>query len=222
VLINQVLLLFTVQNFKNSVSKKILHAKMTKKKSFKRELLEWLVFITVIAAIYLTGLHTPIMGGIQNLVLKTGIVQPSTDTSSIASASYDFVLADRSGRTVSFDEFKGKTVFLNFWATWCPPCIAEMPDIDALYRSLKSSANTTFVMVATDEDFEKAIQFVDKKGYELPIFRLQTNVPLVFQSTSIPTTYVISPDGEVVMKKSGMAKYNTDKFRAFLSTLSEN
>ena len=195
---------------------------MGKKKSLKREAIEWVIFIGIITTLYVTGLHTPVLGALQGLVLKTGIMQPSIADEDYGKASYNFKLTDTYGQEIAFDDFKGKTVFLNFWATWCPPCVAEMPDINELYNDLKDDQNIVFVMISFDKDFEKAKSFVDKKEFDLPIYQLNSNLPKVYESSSIPTTYVISPEGRIVVSKKGMAKYNTKKFKDFLTNLTAN
>ncbi len=179
-----------------------------------------MIFIGIITTLYLTGLHTPVLGALQGLVLKTGIMQPNISDDDYGKASYHFELTDVYGQDISFEEFKGKTIFINFWATWCPPCVAEMPDINDLYNELKGNENIVFVMISFDRDFEKAKNFVEKKEFDLPIYKLRTNLPKVYESSSIPTTYVISPDGRIVVSNQGMAKYNTQKFRQFLTDLS--
>lgn len=192
---------------------------MSKKKSFKRDLVEWGIFIAIITTLYLTGLHTPVLGALQGLLLKTGIIQPKIETEDVKMADFDFLLQDVEGKTVSFESFKGKTVFMNLWATWCPPCIAEMPDINNLYNSANSD-NVIFVMISLDDEFAKAKTFVEKKGFGFPIYALGSRLPEVYSSNAIPTTYVIAPDGKIVVTQQGMAKYNTDKFKKLLSDLS--
>lgn len=184
------------------------------KKSYKRELIEWAILITVGLTLYLTGLHTEVIGQVQRLVLATGLIRPSISETTNADANYNFQLTDPEGNIVDFPSFKGKTVFINFWATWCPPCVAEMPDIESLYQ--KTGTEITFVMISLDDNPTKAIDFVQRKGYELPIYFLKNGLPLVYETHSIPTSYVISPEGHVVMSQHGMAKYNTDDFKNFL------
>lgn len=186
----------------------------------KREITEWLIFIGVILALYLSGLHTPILGALQNLVLKTGIIQPNYDYNKDVDASYAFTLTDQNGKSVPFDKFKDKVVFMNIWATWCPPCIAEMPDINKLYNNIKTNKDIVFVMISTDDQFENAIKFANKKSFNFPIYQLESRLPDVYHTRSIPTTFVLSPQGRIVMKKSGMAEYNTEKFKRFLTGLS--
>ena len=128
---------------------------MKRKNKVRREIIEWAVFLGVIAFLFGTGLHTPVFGFIQGLVLKTGIIQPSIDTASDKFADYEFSIADREGNNKSFADFEGEVVFLNIWATWCPPCIAEMPDINDLYNEMNDQ-QVNFVLVSVDQDFQKA------------------------------------------------------------------
>ena len=191
---------------------------MGRKKSVKREVIEWAIFIGIIGFLFTTGLHTPVFGFIQGLILKTGIMQPSIELEDAERADYDFTLVDQEGTRVPFSTFKDEVVFVNFWATWCPPCVAEMPDINDLYQEMNQEG-VQFVLISLDDSFDKAIRFVDKKDCDFPIYKLASPLPTVYESRAIPTTYVISPEGEIVVKKSGMAKYNTKKFKKFLQEL---
>lgn len=191
---------------------------MKKKKSIKREIIEWAIFLGIIGFLFGTGLHTPVFGFIQGLILKTGIMQPSIDHDETVAADYNFVLVDRDGNRKDFKDYEGKVVFVNFWATWCPPCVAEMPDIHNLYEEINSE-DIEFVLISLDDDFQKAKKFVDRKEFDFPIYQLASPLPSVYESSAIPTTYVISPQGEIVVSKSGMAKYNTEKFKNFLQRL---
>lgn len=192
---------------------------MSKKKSIKREIIEWVIFFGIIATLYFTGLHTPVLGFMQGLILKTGIIRPSIEKESNIRAIYSFSLINQNGDLVDFKKFQGEPVFINLWATWCPPCIAELPDINNLYNELKGK-NIHFFMISLDDDFEKAKRFIDKKGYDFPIYQRASMIPEVFHSNAIPTTFVISPKGMIVVKKSGMAKYNTEEFKNYLIKLS--
>jgi thiol-disulfide isomerase/thioredoxin len=191
---------------------------MKKKKSIKREIIEWGIFLGIMGFLFGTGLHTPVFGFIQGLVLKTGIMQPSTEGVPISQADYNFTLIDSEGNKIPFTDLENEVVFINFWATWCPPCIAEMPDINSLYGEMKDEG-INFVLISLDDDFQKAKDFVKRKGFDFPIYHLGSNLPEVYESQAIPTTYVISPKGKIVVSKSGMAKYNTKKFKTFLVDL---
>lgn len=123
------------------------------------------------------------------------------------------------GERGSLKDFEGKTIFLNFWATWCPPCIAEMPNIQALYEDLSDDEDIVFVMLSLDEDHDKARAFMERKEFTMPVYFLIGRQPGVYNSTVVPTTYVISRSGDIVVEKRGMAKYNTTSFKEFLLSL---
>jgi len=196
-----------------------LKKKKRKKPSLKRQLIEWGIIIAIGAFLYLTGLHVQVIGTLQGLVLKTGLIKPKMSTEEpIAKADYNFRVVDQDGTLIMGDDLKGKTVFINLWATWCPPCVAEMPDINKLYNEI-ASEDIVFLMISLDDDFEKAKTFVDKKGYDFDIHKFASTPPSSLYSKIIPTSFVLSPDGNIVVRKEGMAKYNSKSFREFLKSL---
>jgi thiol-disulfide isomerase/thioredoxin len=135
----------------------------------------------------------------------------------LTKADLDLKLIDAEGKTRSLEEFKGKVIFLNFWATWCPPCIAEMPSIDKLHEEMGDEV--AFVLLSFDDDFEKAKAFNKRKGYDLPIYAPASNLPSMFQSSSLPTTYIIDANGNLALTHKGMADYSDREFKEFLNTL---
>ena len=124
-------------------------------------------------------------------------------------AAIDFTLHDQYGKEHSLSDYKGKTIFLNFWATWCPPCKAEMPDIQKLYESYGKDGEVVILGVAapdfgneTDEDGIKA--FLKENGYTYPVL-MDTTGELFMQYgiTSYPTTFMIDKEGNVFGYVSG-------------------
>jgi thiol-disulfide isomerase/thioredoxin len=189
-----------------------------KSKSFslKKELTQWGIFAAIAGILYFTGYHTEVIGRLQSVLLYTGLMQPDTEVSADSrQAYYNMPLISLSGEQTSLEAYKGKTIFLNFWATWCPPCIAEMPNIQNLYDTIDTD-HIAFVMVSLDEDPQKAQDFITRKDFTFPVFTLAGYKPNIYNSTVVPTTYVISPEGEIVVEHRGMAKYDTDEFREFL------
>lgn len=189
------------------------------KKSNRRELTEWLIIVVVGLTLYFTGLHTEAIGLIQRGLLATGLIQPN-EVDEEKLADYNFELISMDGEMLPFNQLKGKTIFLNFWATWCPPCIAEMPDIEDLYQ--KTGSQITFIMISMDKDRIKAVDFIKKKGFEMPVYFLESSLPSSFNTSSIPTTYVISPSGKIAIENHGMAKYDTESFRTLLDNLNQS
>jgi thiol-disulfide isomerase/thioredoxin len=193
------------------------------KTSIRRTLIEWGVLLGVILVLYATGLHTPVIGTLQKGLLATGLIKPdipeSTVTAGYPDADPGFYFADETGRTKSLAEYRGEVVFLNVWATWCPPCIAEMPSIQALYDQVGDDESISFLLVSVDEDFETARRFMERRNLTMPIVHFRGKAPGTYESGVVPTTYVISKDGKLIMEKQGFAKYDTPEFEQFLREL---
>ena len=188
---------------------------------FKRAIVEWGIVLGVFGFLYITGWHIEVIGGLQRVLLTTGMLRPSTQIvdDEVRKASYNMALVTLDGKKTTLKEFEGKTIFLNFWATWCPPCIAEMPNIQDLYNDVESNENIVFVMLSLDENRDKARAFLKRKSFTMPVYFLNGRRPGVYNSTVVPTTYIISPKGNIVIEKRGMAKYNTSGFKEFLLSL---
>jgi thiol-disulfide isomerase/thioredoxin len=125
-------------------------------------------------------------------------------------AEYNWTVLDLEDQPVSFAKFKGKTVFLNFWATWCGPCVREMPSIDSLARDPKLAGKSiAFVCVSTDENSESVKQFLKGKNLAMTFLRVQNGkVPPVYFSEAIPATFVIAPDGRIAATQVGSANWH--------------
>ncbi|MCF6351608.1 MAG: TlpA family protein disulfide reductase [Cyclobacteriaceae bacterium] len=180
----------------------------------KKELKEWGIFAIILLTLYFTGLHTEVAAFAQRAVLATGIANPNTDPIEYKEkAAYDFTLTGMDGNTLDFETLKGKVIFINMWATWCAPCIAEMPSIQELYNKYKDNSDAVFVMISFDKDPEKAKNFIARKEYDLPVyFPNETQIPKVYDSKGIPTTYVIDKKGYIAYRKVGMASYDSNSF----------
>lgn len=129
---------------------------------------------------------------------------------------YDWQLNILGGGTANFSEAKGEVIILNFWATWCPPCVAEMPSFQKLYDDYGDKVEFYFV---SQENEEPLNRFLEKRGLDVPVYRSLTYIPEQLVSNSLPTTYVISRSGEIVVKKTGAADWNTKDFRELLEEL---
>lgn len=186
--------------------------------NWKKEIKSWGIVLAVFATLYLTGLITPLMGGLQSMVLATGLIRPDTTSAQTASASFDYSgkFTDLQGNEVNLSDFRDKVVFINLWATWCPPCRAEMPHISELYKKFKDDENTEFLMVALDEDFAKSKKYIAGKKFTFPVVHATYGLNSSLQSQSIPTTLVVSPDGKIIFYHEGMSNFNTEEFQNFL------
>lgn len=126
---------------------------------------------------------------------------------------YNWELADLNGKSVNLSRYKGKKIVINFWATWCPPCIAEMPSMQALYNDYKDRAVFLFV---TNDGSEAIQKFMTKGNYTLPIYSEQSAAPKLLQTNTLPTTYILNEMGEILINKTGAADWNSTKVRMLL------
>ncbi len=181
-----------------------------------KEVREWIILIVVLGGLYLTGWHKHVASFVQRGIVMTGILQPDI-TETHGQASYALTLEDLNGNRLSMDDLRGRPIFMNVWATWCPPCIAEMPDIQDLHDAMDGEIQ--FIMLSRDQDEQKAKDWIARKGYDFPVFFARSPIPAELRSQAIPTTFVIDASGNIVVKNSGMSKYNTEKFRGFLRSL---
>lgn len=112
----------------------------------------------------------------------------------------EFELKDLNGNPVALSAFRGKTVLLNFWATWCAPCVAEMPALERLYQLLKANG-LEVVAVSTDPDskLEELKKFKDRYGISFTILRDPLfGVPSRYGVTGFPETFFVGKDGKVL------------------------
>ena len=119
----------------------------------------------------------------------------------------DFTVQDWEGNMVKLSDFFGKPIVLNFWASWCPPCKAELPDFDDACK--KYDGEVVFLMVnMTDnqmETVEVAKDFIKTYGYDFPVyFDVSYEAAMVYGVRSIPQTYFINAEGEAVATATGM------------------
>jgi thiol-disulfide isomerase/thioredoxin len=134
-------------------------------------------------------------------------------------ADYTWNLYDLEGQTVSLGKYRGKTVFLNLWATWCPPCVAELPSIARLARTPQLE-NVAFLCVSTDQDLETVRQYVKGKDWRMTILHA-TDLPVAFRvSNAIPTTFLIAPDGRIAASYVGGAEWDDPSVVEFIARLS--
>ncbi|MDN7241508.1 redoxin domain-containing protein [Planococcus sp. N028] len=118
----------------------------------------------------------------------------------------DFELTTLSGETVKLSDYKGKKVILNFWATWCPPCIAEMPLMQNYYEKAQEENVEILAVNLTTEDrgIHKVEEFVKSNNLTFPIpMDIKGDIGSIYQAVTIPTSYMIDTQGRVQKKHIG-------------------
>ncbi len=142
-------------------------------------------------------------------VENTKAVQASYTTKSETLPSFKLQTAD--GKLVNLADLKGKKVFVNLWATWCPPCRAEIPSIEKLYKKTDKE-KVAFVMLSLDDNFNAAKHFAKAKHLQLPVYYPAENLPSMFNINGIPATFIFNEKGELIKANMGMDDYNTASY----------
>jgi len=188
----------------------------------------WLIAMAVWAGPFGRGLATGILGGLgvavglvvffSRFVAKR--VHADLKAPPLPSGSWDFALeaTDLDGMRVSFADFRGEVLVLNFWATWCGPCIAEMPSLAGL-REKTEGAGVRFACVTREKEMDKVRAFVEKRGLALPVYVLEGEPPEVFRTRGIPATFILDRAGMIAMRHIGAARWDAESVVNFVRGL---
>lgn len=155
----------------------------------------------------------PIQVGIQRLIALSPGTVDAPDRKKLN--NYDLVMQNEAGEIFNLENDRGEVILINFWATWCPPCIAEMPDFQKLNDDYKDKIKFYFV---TQDEWDLIEKFETKRNYGLPYFQLiQPGTALKYRQ--LPTTYLIDRNGGIVLEKTGVADWDSPSFRKTLDEL---
>ncbi|MFD2582749.1 TlpA family protein disulfide reductase [Pedobacter vanadiisoli] len=167
-----------------------------------------IVFVPDAKAFFLKGL------------MEIGFYKPNTETSGESVAGLDGIrFKDVKGNLVDLGDLKGKVIFLNFWATWCPPCRAEMPSVNKLYKQFKDDTDIVFIFADADGDFAKSGKFMSDRKYEMPIYKVESDIPEKVFAGALPTTVIFDKQGRLSFKHEGVANYADKKVIDFIRKL---
>jgi peroxiredoxin len=148
---------------------------------------------------------------------KAGPEADSKNTVYDKAGDWSFKTLD--GKTTAFSDFRGKVVFLNFWATWCVPCVEEMPGIQRLISTMKDH-DVAFVLV-TDEKEEKVRKFLEKHRLDLPIYIRSGKAPKTFKTKRLPITYILDRGGKIAMRRTGSTEWDDSACQDFIRGLAK-
>jgi len=180
------------------------------------------LFILFIVAMLIPASRTRVLTYVNRV--KSKIIQPRVKDEikvSLSAAEYDWQLADIDGNVVNMSEFKDKVIFINFWATWCGPCIGEMPEIQKFYDKFKNNNDVVFIIASTD-DLATMKDFMSKKDYTFPVYSIQSEVPAKLEHKSIPNSFLIDKNGGVAVHTVGAANWGGSKIERTVNELINN
>ena len=148
--------------------------------------------------------------------------KPSSREMKVTTIDYDsnvLQFSDLENNMFTIQDFKGKNLFINYWATWCNPCLAEMPYMVELYENYKGEEDIIFLYLSREKlDTIKNYIRKDENLQQLPIYKIITDDEF-FATSGIPTTFIINSDGEVIVKDLGSAFWNDESVFTFIDNL---
>lgn len=125
-------------------------------------------------------------------------------------------LCSLKGDTCRLSDFAGKVTIINYWASWCPPCVAEMGQFEQLYADYSDKVNFLFI---SNEKRSDIVKFQKRKNLNLPIYQAVKYYPQQLSSNTLPVTFLIDAEGNIMMRKSGIAQWNGQKMRKILDAM---
>lgn len=133
----------------------------------------------------------------------------------------DLILIDENGKRVALSELKGKVVFINLWATWCRPCVEEMPGINSLKKKFKDNENIVFVLLNVEADLKKSKKFMKDKNHDLPVYVAGKTIPTKYFQGAIPTTLIFNKKGDLEAKIQGGRNFDDPEVYDALKVLTD-
>ncbi|TDM00332.1 MAG: hypothetical protein C4K58_03690 [Flavobacteriaceae bacterium] len=180
-------------------------------------------YIFPLGVLLFFGLYffTPVGEKLQQKILSlksdAGLEAPLESESGKTIDQSAVLLESLDGKQVDLNQFKGKVVFLNLWATWCGPCVAEMPTLQALSDKYKDKV--VFLFVSVDHEPELVAPFIKENRYTMPVYLPLQALPDDIRPSSIPTTYVFNKKSEIVLQDNGARDWNTPEVHQVLDQL---
>ena len=181
------------------------------------------IIISIIALILL-GLFffTPVGDWATSFLNEKTLAGQSTEkpirTFNLNDENMDIELKGYNGTPdANLKDFRGKVVFLNFWGSWCPPCVEEMPSIQELYEA--KGDQVAFVLLTMKDKPEKFVPYLQKNNYTMPVYEAQTLLPKVLIPGSFPTTYILDKNGDIVRKEIKSADWNSPEVHQLINKL---
>lgn len=148
-------------------------------------------------------------------VAQTAITQAEANTVKPTLPTFKVMAMD--GSTVNLTDLKGKKVFVNLWATWCPPCREEIPSIEKLNDKVDKQ-KVAFVMLSLDENINLPKRFAAAHQMKLPVFYPAEGLPAIFKTDGIPATFIFNERGELIKANTGAEDYDTEAYVALLKS----
>ena len=136
-------------------------------------------------------------------------------------ADYSWIVTDLDGKPVAMESFRDRPVFLNVWATWCPPCVTEMPSIARLSQNPKLK-DVAFLCVSVDDTIESVQSFFATLRPPMTVLHARGPTPEIFETGAYPSTFLIAPGGRIIQSQVGSRDWDSPEIIASLTRLGQD
>lgn len=197
-----------------------------KKVKVKKHWYHWsnILFYILLAFIFAMLINPDFKGKTLATLMKTGLFSPSIpswtkEERKVYKKVMDFKVSNQEGHIIELRDLKGKVIFINFWAEWCPPCKAEMPSLQKLYEYFEDHQDVVFLMVNADYKGPASLKYILDRGFTFPVVYPRSALPTIIFKGTLPTTVVLDKRGGVAFEKEGLGDFSSKKFIKFIEQL---
>lgn len=173
-----------------------------------------IIYVVILALVAIVFLVPGLKDSIKEQFLPVATIENAVH---IAPTDYDLDLQGINVPSTNLKNFEDKVVFLNFWGTWCPPCIKEWPSIQKLYDTKKDKID--FVLIAMKDDETKVRKFLKENNYTVPVYIAQSPISEKILPKAFPTTFLLDNKGRILLKEDAYKDWMSSSSLQFINTL---
>ncbi len=174
-----------------------------------------IVFLALISLLLIPSVRQ----WVQSQLLMKPALDKLEENIHLQDTDWDVQLKGINTSNANLKDFKGKVVFLNFWATWCGPCKAEWPSIEALHQTQKNKM--AFVLIVMQDEEKNVREYLSKNQFKTPVYIAQSPISEKLMPTSYPTTLIVSMQGQILKKETSSSDWNNPQVNDFLEQITK-
>lgn len=154
------------------------------------------------------------------LIFTSVKTKPKQEAAEVLNSPSLEIKDDMTGRKLTLSDFKDKVLFINFWASWCPPCKEEMPSIESLFKSMSGNEKFQMITILYEDPYQNGIAHMKQSGYSFPVYSDINGITARnFGVTGVPETYIIDKKGNLRKRVIGPAEWDSPETRNFINSL---